>query len=295
MAQTLEYLSRQNNTLGSIRGIVHTMKTLSAINAAPYEQAARSIKAYHRTILQGFATFAHRSGGIALDAEDVREQLLVVFGSDHGLCGSYNEILAEEVAAHCQAQTGPQTGPQTGATPRLLCIGAQMNDALRDQGLAPEAVLLPPASAEGIGRLAGDIVTRLARLGHGQALHRLGVTLAFTRRGEHGLREPVTRRLLPLQPSLLQRERRWHSRSLPDYSMSADALLASLIRSHIFASVFRASAEAMVTENAARLALMQQAEQSVDERLEEVQAEMRSVRQTEITNELMDVIIGHLE
>ena len=223
MAQTLEYLSRQNNTLGSIRGIVHTMKTLSAINAAPYEQAARSIKAYHRTILQGFATFAHRSGGIALDAEDVREQLLVVFGSDHGLCGSYNEILAEEVAAHCQAQTGPQTGPQTGATPRLLCIGAQMNDALRDQGLAPEAVLLPPASADGIGRLAGDIVTRLAQLSHGQALHRLGVTLAFTRRGEHGLREPVTRRLLPLQPSLRQREHRWHSRSLPDYSMSADA------------------------------------------------------------------------
>ena len=291
MAQTLEYLSRQNNTLGSIRGIVHTMKTLSAINAAPYEQAARSIKAYHRTILQGFATFAHRSGGIGLEAEDVREQLLVVFGSDHGLCGSYNEILAEKVASHCQDQTGPQTGPP----PRLLCIGAQMNDALRDQGLAPEAVLLPPASAEGIGRLAGDIVTRLAQLSHGQALHRLGVTLAFTRRGEHGLREPVTRRLLPLQPSLLQRERRWHSRSLPDYSMSADALLASLIRSHIFASVFRASAEAMVTENAARLALMQQAEQSVDERLEEVQAEMRSVRQTEITNELMDVIIGHLE
>ena len=303
MAQTLEYLSRQNNTLGSIRGIVHTMKTLSAINAAPYEQAARSIKAYHRTILQGFATFAHRSGGIALDAEDVREQLLVVFGSDHGLCGSYNEILAEEVAAHCQAQTGPEAGPeagpqtgaQAGSTPRLLCIGAQMNDALRDQGLAPEAVLLPPASAEGIGRLAGDIVTRLAQLSHGQALHRLGVTLAFTQRGEHGLREPVTQRLLPLQPSLLQREQRWHSRSLPDYSMSADALLASLIRSHIFASVFRASAEAMVTENAARLALMQQAEQSVDERLEEVQAEMRSVRQTEITNELMDVIIGHLE
>ena len=74
--------------------------------------------------------------------------------------------------------------------------------------------------------------------------------------------------------------------------MEADALLSSLIRSHIFASVFRASAEAMVTENAARLALMQQAEQSVDERIEEVTGELRSVRQTEITNELMDVVIG---
>jgi F-type H+-transporting ATPase subunit gamma len=74
--------------------------------------------------------------------------------------------------------------------------------------------------------------------------------------------------------------------------MAADALLSSLIRSHIFASVFRASAEAMVTENAARLALMQQAEQSVDERIGVVTGDLRSVRQTEITNELMDVIIG---
>ncbi|MDY0007941.1 MAG: F0F1 ATP synthase subunit gamma, partial [Spongiibacteraceae bacterium] len=91
---------------------------------------------------------------------------------------------------------------------------------------------------------------------------------------------------------LLQPVRRWPSRALPDYRMAADALLASLIRSHLFASIFRASAEAMVTENAARLALMQQAEQSVDERLDQVQAELRSVRQDEITNELMDVIIG---
>ena len=48
----------------------------------------------------------------------------------------------------------------------------------------------------------------------------------------------------------------------------------------------------MATENAARLALMQQAEQSVDDRLEQVKGELRSVRQTDITSELMDVIIG---
>lgn len=284
MAQTLETLSRHSDTLTSIRGIVHTMKTLSAINATPYEQAARSIEAYHRTILQGFAAFAHRTGEIALQSEDAAEHLLVIFGSDHGLCGNYNEILAEVVKRHCQAQA---TGKQ-----RLLCIGMQMNSALFDQGLLPESVLLPPASAEGIGRLSGDIVTRIDAISRGQSLYRIAVMLAFTQRGEHGLREPVIRSLLPLDPSLLQPDRRWHSRSLPDYNMAPDVLLASLIRSHIFASVFRASAEAMVTENSARLALMQQAEQSVDDRLEQVKGEMRYVRQTEITDELMDVIIG---
>jgi F-type H+-transporting ATPase subunit gamma len=68
--------------------------------------------------------------------------------------------------------------------------------------------------------------------------------------------------------------------------------LAALIRSYLFAEIFRAAAEAMVTENAARLARMQQAERSVDEQLEALTAEMRSVRQTEITTELLDVIIG---
>lgn len=284
MAQTLEALSRHSDTLTSIRGIVHTMKTLSAINASPYEHAARSIEAYHQTILRGFAAFAYRTGGLSLQQDAAAEQLMVVFGTDHGLCGNYNEILAQLVKQH--------QGTQNAGKQHLLCIGAQMHDALTDQGLEPEATLLPPASADGIGRLAGDIVTRIDRLSGGQSLLGIGVTLAFTQRGEHGTRAPVTRRLLPLEASLLQSAKRWESRALPDYTMAADALLSSLVRSHIFASVFRASAEAMVTENAARLALMQQAEQSVDERIEDVQGDLRSVRQTEITNELMDVIIG---
>ena len=104
MAQTLESLSRQNDTLTSIRGIVGTMKTLSAINAAPYEQAARSIEAYHQAILKGFAAFAHRAGEMTLHPEDAAEHWIVVFGSDHGLCGNYNESVAQLVNQHCQAQ-----------------------------------------------------------------------------------------------------------------------------------------------------------------------------------------------
>lgn len=288
MAQTLEHLSRKNDTLSSIRGIVHTMKTLSAINASPYEQAAQSIEAYHHTVLQGLAAFIYRTGGISLltEATQANTRLLVVFGSDHGLCGNYNELLADKVVDYSKSQPI--------AKQHILCIGARMGNALLEQELTPDVVLMPPASADGVGRLAGDIVTRIERLGRGQPLANLAVTLIFTQRVEHGYQETVTRALLPLDKALLQPQQRWQSRSLPDYSMSAEALLASLIRNHVFASVFRASAEAMVTENATRLALMQQAEQSVDEQLESVKQELSSVRQDEITNELMDIVIGHL-
>lgn len=284
MAETFETLTRQSDTLTSIRSIVHTMKTLSAINATPYEQAARAIEAYHQTILEGLAAFVFRTGKLSQPVVDNADRLLVVFGSDHGLCGNYNEALAQVVINHCQNEQSENQ--------RLICIGQRMNDTLMDQGMTPELLLLPPASAEGIGRLAGEIVTHLDVIRRGQALNRIAVTLAYTRRGEQGIREPVTRQLLPLEETLLQPEKRWQSRTLPDYRMDPDTLLSALIRSHIFVSTFRASAEAMVTENAARLALMQQAEQSVDDRSELVKAELRSVRQEEITNELMDVITG---
>ncbi len=288
MAQTLEHLTRKNATLTSIRSIVHTMKTLSAINAAPYEQAAHSIEQYHQTVLQGLAAFVYRSGGISLLTESVQPhtRLLVVFGSDHGLCGNYNELLANTVTDY--------THSHPIAKQHILCIGSRMANSLLEQDLTPDVILMPPASADGVGRLAGDIVTRIEQLGRGQSLAELAVTLVFTERAEHGYQETATRALLPLDKSLLQPTQRWESRSLPDYTMNADALLSSLIRNHVFASVFRASAEAMVTENATRLALMQQAEQSVDEQLDAVKQDLSNVRQDEITNELMDIVIGHL-
>ncbi|PXX91821.1 ATPase [Marinobacter vulgaris] len=285
MTQTLETLSRRTATLTSIRGIVHTMKTMSAINAVPYEHAARSVESYHQTVMSGLRAFVAKTGPIAMPVAVQAERILVVFGSDHGLCGNYNEVLA--LKARSEAS-------KAKSCTRVLCVGARMNDALSDQGLSPEVTFLPPASADGIGRLASDIVTRLDEIGDGDVHNRIAVTLAFTRRAGRGQHEPVVSPLLPVAPSLLSDSGKvgWQSRSLPTYTMRAIPLLASLLRNHIFASVFHASAEAMVTENAARLALMQQAEQAVDDRLDEVGGQFRLVRQDEITNELMDIIIG---
>jgi F-type H+-transporting ATPase subunit gamma len=288
MAQTLEALTRRTDTLRSIRSIVHTMKTLSAINAVPFENAARAIESYHATVLQGFRAFLHRNGPLSPVLNPNTTQVLIVFGSDHGLCGNYNEVLAEEVLARSAANASAES------TPRILCVGARMNDALLGPRSKPEKVFLPSASADGIGRLASDIVTHLDEVKRSDPHSEIAVMLGYTRRAPQGVREPVCEDLMPLSQELLENlaDGHWDSRSLPDFTLPANVLFASLIRNHLFASIFRAAAEALVTENAARLAQMQQAEQSVDDRLEELMADTRAVRQTEITNELMDVIIG---
>lgn len=286
MSQTLEQLSRQNLTLRSIRGIVRTMKTLAAINSTPYEQAAQAIINWQRTVRQGLQALAWQLGHNPLSVSETlpTRQVLVAFGSDHGFCGNYNELLASEIKQFCQFND------QQAAL--LFCVGSKLRDALEEQELPSTKLLLPPASADGIGRLASELVTLIEHSSRGQPLTQLAVHLAYTRRAEHGRREPVVTRLLPLDPDLLQPPARWPSRALP-VRAKVEQLLPALIRNHIYASVFRASAEAMVTENAARLAIMQQAEQSVDERLELVKQQLSAVRQDNVTNELMDIVIGH--
>jgi F-type H+-transporting ATPase subunit gamma len=282
MAQTLELLTRRTGTMRSIRGIVRTMKTMSAINALPYEQAAQSIEAYRATALRGLHAFVTRNGPLPVDDAADALPVVIVLGSDHGLCGNYNEVVADEAALICTADT------------HVVCVGAQMEDALIGQGIRPETTLLPPASVDGLGRLAGRLIAVLDGMRSDASSGAIGVSLVFTQRADHAQQHATTQRLLPLDPTISKgfAQKPWQSRSLPQFSLPPDQLLAALIRSYLFAGLYRAAAEAMVTENAARLARMQQAERSVDEQLEDLTGEMRLVRQSEITTELLDVIIG---
>ena len=288
MSHTLEQLTRQEQTLGSIRGVVRTMQTLAALNATPYERAAAAIEGYRRTVRHGFAAFAYRMGGqVLIDELAAQRQVLVAFGSDHGFCGNYNEAVA-------RATQGEFAGSAT-RSPVVLCVGAKLEAALANSDIAALQRLTPPASVDGIERLASQIVSHIERLAPDLPLGGLHVKLIHTRRLEGGERGVVTTPLLPLERALLEAPRPWPERALPDFSMAPAALLSALVRSHIFASVFHAAAEAVVTENAARLALMQQAEQSVDERLQAVRRQASRVRQDQVTEELMDIVIGHFE
>lgn len=282
MAQTLETLNRRMTSMRGIRSVVHTMKTLSVINAAPYEHAAKAIEAYHATVLEGLHGFLTAFGSLEAPSTGNPRQVLIVFGSDHGLCGNYNEALAEHVAGYAEK------------APMVLCVGAQMADALTDQHIKIDEVFFPAASVDGIGRLANLLTQRLEDIRKADPTHDLAVSLAYVAQEGAAGQGPVVASLLPVDPGLLAdlAAAPWTSRSRPAFTMPAADLFMALVRSHLFATLFRAIAEALMTENAARMTLMQQAERSIDDRLAEMGAQTRAVRQDQITTELLDVIIG---
>jgi len=156
------------------------MKVLSAINAAPYARAAAGIEAYHGTVLDGLHAFFSGTDHPTPGMTGQGKKVMVVFGSDHGLCGSYNET----VASHVRGNIGT-------AAPVLLCIGAQMREALSDYGLELDAVFLPPASVDGVGRLANLLTQKLDDIRQAQQQKGIVVTLAYCARIEEGMQAPM--------------------------------------------------------------------------------------------------------
>jgi F-type H+-transporting ATPase subunit gamma len=121
------------------------------------------------------------------------------------------------------------------------------------------------------------------------------VAMVHQRPRPDGRCRPVLVALLPVAPRRFRRigDARWASHSLPIFTMDRAELLAALLRQYFFVSVLRALIESIAAENASRLAAMQAAERSLDERSDALLAELRQVRQTAITSELLDIVSGY--
>jgi len=160
------------------------------------------------------------------------------------------------------------------------------------EGLAPSTVWMLPGSAAGLTRTVQSILVEADRWRTERGAERLCVY--HNRRIAGAAPEPVSQVLLPVPPGYLRdlAARPWPTRRIPDHRMETAPLLSWLIREHLLVSLFRAGAESLASEHAARLAAMKGAERNIEERLDDLTADYRRRRQDAITTELMDIVSG---
>lgn len=282
---TLEGLARRLDTTEDLRGIVGTMKLLAAVSIRQYEQAADALASYSDTVERGLkAVLLHRGwvpeAAHAASADGPAG--LVVFGSDHGLCGRFNAEIVDAALGHAG---------ESGAGSRWLAVGARAADRLGAGGVTAERTLTLPGSADGLVETAYEVIEEVESW---QAEGVRRVDILHNRRGARTPAEPTTVPMLPLDSAWLHRLGRepWPERGLPTHRAPPEALFASLVRQHLFVVVFRAAADSLASEHASRLASMQAAERNIDERLDELRGAYRRRRQQSITEELLDVVSG---
>lgn len=149
-----------------------------------------------------------------------------------------------------------------------------------------------PTAVSDITNLVQEMLPRIERLREEADLSRLLVF--YNRRTSASSFQPQQLQLLPIESTRLLRwrEEPWDSRSLPTFVTDRRRLLSRLVQQHLFVSLFRACANSLASENASRIAAMQAAEKNIEERLEELHGSFNQLRQSAITEELLDVVTG---
>jgi len=281
-------LTRKISSAGDLQSVVRTMKALAAASIGQYDQSVRALGDYYRTVELGLGAclrasqpvppVAHRKGQTDTGAIGA-----VVFGSDQGLVGQFNDVVADYAVKTLAALPGKL---------EVWAVGERVHARLADAGVPLVGLFSVPGSVQAITPLVGQIqIESEARRAKGEYA-RLYI---FHNRPQSGaLYEPVGQRLLPLDAPWQRglAEIAWPTNRWPEILCHGTVTLRALIREYLFISLFRACAESLASENASRLAAMERADKNIDELLETLHGTFHRIRQAGIDEELFDVISG---
>jgi F-type H+-transporting ATPase subunit gamma len=284
---SIQSLRHRIDGAGDLEGVVRAMKALAASSIGQYEKAVASLGDYYRTVELGLSVCL-REAGPAQKIDGRGPIGAVVFGSDQGLVGRFNEAIVE----FSNNTLKDILKKYPGKIRKLWAVGERANSLMEDSGVAPVALLTVPGSVHAITRLVGRLLVEIESAREkGEVVN----VYVFHNRPKPGaVYEPVYRRLLPLDSAWQNRLAAlpWPSARRPETIGGPDAALEGFIRGYLFMLLFQACAESLNSENASRLAAMQRAEKNIKDILEDLNREFDSVRQASIDEELFDVVSG---
>ncbi len=264
------------------------MKALAASSIGQYEQSVRALADYYWAVELGLAACFRLDGPARSPSEQTSRSGrgaigAVVFGSDEGLVGQFNEVVADFAL---------ETLAALPDNAQIWAVGERVHTRLADAGAPLVGAFTVPHSVEVIGSLVGEILVGTETRPSPAAAAELH--LFYNRRTSGSIYAPVTQQLLPLDEGWRRRliEVPWPTARLPEVLGGNTATLSALIREYLFISLFRACAESLASENASRLSAMQRADKNIDDLLEELNSNLHRLRQRSIDEELFDVIAG---
>lgn len=282
MSDTIATLRRTITSAEDLQSVVRTMKVLAASSIGQYERSVRALGDYYRTVELGLGVCLRAAGPAPMAVAPnpgVKAIGAIVFGSDQGLVGQFNEVVADFVVE--------TLGPLRDRA-QIWAVGERVHARLADGGMNPSELFRVPNSVKAIGPLVGQLLVQSeTRPSPVSELH-----LFYNHPTSGAIYEPITQRLLPLDESWRRElvDLPWPTNLPPELLGGHRETLGALVSEHLFISLFRACAESLASENASRLAAMQRADKNIDDLLEELNGRFHRLRQSGIDEELFDVI-----
>jgi F-type H+-transporting ATPase subunit gamma len=288
LSDTSVSIVRKIASAGELQSVVRTMKALAAASIGQYEKSVLALADYSRLVELGLGLcFREAEGPLFTYSNEGSQETTkigaIVFGSDQGLVGQFNDIIAEFAVKTLSALPGK---------PEVWTVGDRVQERIVDAGLPLLGHFSVPNSVGGIASLVSQIQVESEK---SREAGEYGPVYVFHNRPQNAtLYEPACDRLLPLDKEWLEGLSKipWPNHNLPQVLGSNLSTLRALVREYLFITLFRACAESLASENASRLSAMDRADRNIGELKETLQSRFHRMRQSSIDEELFDVIAG---
>ncbi len=278
------------NSASELQSVVRTMKAVAAASIGDYEKAVAALHDYTISIQRGLGA-CFRLPGVQLQSAAATASspvpLVVVFGSDLGLVGQFNEHIAQTAITAIAKLAATYAHP-----PLIWTVGERVYHRLQESDLVVQRGFVVPSNVKMIAPLVGDILLQIEARQSLTALSQLH--LLYHSPSLSKIYQPLHKQLLPLDLAWcsMLAATPWPTANLAQILGSAGDALGALIREYVFGSMFAASAGSLASENASRLAAMQRADKNIAELFETLQQDYHRIRHASIDSEMFDVIAG---
>ncbi len=286
MSDTLETLRGKIGGAEDLETVVRSMKALAASSIGQYEKSVLAVGEYFHTVEMGLSVCLRQSG-LEKSGEEMQAKPnvvnAIVFGSDQGLVGQFNDVLTAFVV---------QTLAPLPGRKNVWAVGERVHGRLAETSLVPSGLFAVPTSVGAITPLVSQILLEI----ESQRGSEEDVPLYLFHNGPLSgtLYTPQSLQILPLDAAWQGRVKAlpWPNAALPEVLGDQKSTLLALIDGYLFVSLFRACAESLASENASRLAAMQRAEKNINSLLGSLHQTFNRQRQDAIDEEMFDVISG---
>ena len=278
MARAEEITAR----IGSLKELLEIVSAIRAMAAVQLQQSQRSLGAVReyiemiRRALADAAGFLPRDGD-SPDPRVERRPGLVVFCSEHGFCGAFNEPLIRAASEALRSE----------ANLHLIFVGTRGAQRASEHGLRAELTLPSATHSGGVTGVARRLAAALYRRFLEQACTSVEVLFVREVTGQRPTLEKL--RLLPLSVPAVEEKR---VELPPIVNMQPRRLFDELAAEYMFAMLEAAAMESFASENAARFRTMEAAHENIENKSSELNRLAHRIRQESVTTEILDLIGG---
>ena len=274
--------------VGKTKQITKAMNMVASAKLRGAQSRIERFRPYAAKYRQVLAELASKVEGNAhpllTEHDEKKVCVIVLVTSDRGLCGSFNGNLLAAAFKLAKEKTAE------GMTVKFVCAGKKGRDAIAKSNY--EVIL-------GYGDRMGHVDFSLAGAVGQEVIHgyeTLAMDEVFLIYGEFvsmGQQPARTLQLLPLQaPAAAEGGEAEGPHCEYVYEPKEETLLAELLPSYVKVQIFRGMLDTACSEQAARMAAMDNATRNCNEMIRSLTLLYNKTRQAAITSDLIDIVGG---